>query len=122
MLDKLKLAWSWSRAHWKWILGGVALVLSVIVGLRFAKKSTETSGTTSKIETAKSKVAFTQGEIAQLEVKKTEIQAKEATTEESIDSLGKKIQAVQDATLKARGEVPAMSADEKLKRFKKLGY
>ena len=122
MLDKLKLAWSWSRAHWKWILGGAALVLSVIVGLRFAKKSTETSGTTSKIETAKSKVAFTQGEIAQLEVKKTEIQAKEATTEESIASLGKKIQAVQDATLKARGEVPAMSADEKLKRFKKLGY
>jgi len=122
MLNKLKLAWSWSKAHWKWILGGVLLVLSAIVGFRLAKKSPVISGTTPEIEKAKEKVAYTQGEVAQLEVKKTEIKKQETTTEESIASLGKKIQAVQDATLKARGEVPALSDDEKLKRFKKLGY
>jgi uncharacterized membrane-anchored protein YhcB (DUF1043 family) len=114
--------WAWVKAHWKWVVAGLAVVVALIVGARIAKGRVGPPPIPEKIQKRKEKVAFLQGEISQLEVQKTTIASREAATEEDIKKISTEISELDKKIADAREEVLRLSAEEKLKKFKELGY
>ena len=117
-MSKLKKAWEWVKAHWKWIVGGLLLIIGAIVGYKLARKRPDDP----PIGDHERTVAFTQGEIAQLEGQKEALSGKVADAEKDIKATDGKIAAVDKQITDAREAVPNMSDAEKLARLRKLGY
>lgn len=117
-MSTLKKIWAWVKAHWKWIVGGLLLIVGAIVGYKLARKRPEDP----PIGEHERTVAFTQGEIAQLEVQKDALSGKVADAEKDIKKTDGKIAEVDKQIADAREAVPNMSDAEKLARLRRLGY
>lgn len=116
-LKALRVVWEWVKTHWKWVVAGLAVIVALIVGARIAKKPTPPP-----IGKRQEKVAFLKGQISQLEEQKTGIKAKETVAEGEIEDLTNQVTELDGKIAEVRAEVPTLSAEEKLKRFQKLGY
>jgi uncharacterized small protein (DUF1192 family) len=121
-VNTLKKIWAWVKAHWKWVVAGLAVLVALIVGARIARGRVNPPPIPEKIQKRKEKVAFLQGEINQLEGQKAGIKAKETAAEGEIEDLTNQVTDLNGKIAEVREEVPTLSAEEKLKRFKELGY
>lgn len=117
-LEVLRKIGVWIKAHWKWVLGGLAVIVAFIVGARVARKPTPPAN----ISKGQERIAYLQGEINQLEGLKTVIKSQETSTEADIEDTTRRVKILDDKITAAREEVDKLDAEEKLKRFKELGY
>lgn len=118
----LKKIWEWVKAHWKWVVAGLAVLVALITGGLLARRPGEPTVLPEKTQKRKEKVAFLKGEINQLEGQKAGIKEKEAKVQGDIEDLTNQIEKTDGQIADVREEVPTLSAEEKLKRFKELGY
>jgi peptidoglycan hydrolase CwlO-like protein len=117
-MKTLRKIWAWLKKHWKWVVGGLLLVVGAIAGYKLARKRPSDP----PIGERERKVAFTQGEIAQLEGQKEVLSGKVADAEKGIKETDGKIAAVDKEIADVREAVPKLSDAEKLARLRKLGY
>jgi peptidoglycan hydrolase CwlO-like protein len=116
-----KSIWQWIKKYWKWVVGGLTfLVLFVLI----ARAISQGKQGKLKAEMLKHQVVVltAQREIARLEGQRDIIRKQEATVTTEIDQLDAKIDALDSQIVSSRKEIDRLSAEEKLQRFKELGY
>jgi len=113
----LKRAWRFLKRHWKWAVGGLAILLAMLAGIRYRKYFRK-----AQINEHKIKVLQAEREVARLEGKREMIRKQEGTVEADILAIDAEIVALNKKIEESGGEVKRMTSQEKLDEFKKLGY
>jgi septal ring factor EnvC (AmiA/AmiB activator) len=121
-MKTLRKIWDWVKAHWKWVVAGLAVLGALILGTLVARRSGDPAPLPEKTQKRKEKVAFLQGEINQLEGQKDVIQGQEEDAASDIKKADDQVAKIDGQIAEVREEVSTLSAEEKLKRFKNLGY
>lgn len=113
----LKRAWRWSKRNWRYYLASIGIVLTIVLGIIYKRNKNKI-----QIQKHRIKVLQTKKKIAHLEGQREVIRRNENAVESDIKDIDKEIKNL-DADIKViRDEVSNLSNEEKLKRFKKLGY
>lgn len=120
MIAKLKNWYSqaknWLCKNKKWVAAGLAFIGAIIVGIIYK------SGGKSLLQQKKIEVMTYEREATRLEGQRDMIREREGENSEVIKEIEVRIKAVNDDIVRVRAEVDKMTAEEKLKEFKKLGY
>jgi peptidoglycan hydrolase CwlO-like protein len=116
-----KSIWQWIKKYWKWVVGGLTLLVLLIL---IAKAVARGSQGKLKAEMLKHqvKILTMQREISRLEGQRDIIRQQASAVTAEIDQLDAKIDALDTQIASSRKEIDRLSAEEKLRRFKELGY
>jgi chromosome segregation ATPase len=113
----LKRAWVWLKKNWKWVAGGVTILVMAALGVSYKRNLRK-----SELNRHKIKVLKTEREVARLEGQRDIIRKQESDVEGNISVIDDRIAAKTDEIKNSRNEIDRLTAEEKLKRFKDLGY
>jgi len=117
MISFFKRVFLYMKKYWKWILGGIAFIAAVS-GLIFVKDEVISMCIYNrKLDLMKKKK-----EIDLLEVKKAIIKTRIDFTEEQIAEVDSKIAEIKADMDKDRKEISKLTLKQKLDRFNDLGY
>jgi len=121
MLAKFKLFFQKSaefvKKYWKWIAGGLAILVAIISVFCTKKDSIKELIRLSKLELAKNKK-----EVEVLEAQKKKIEAQTEVTEEEIQRIDAAIVEVEEKIEKNKKAISSLTLEEKLQKFDDLGY
>jgi len=113
----LRRAWQWSKKNWKWLAGGATVLILAILGASYKKDALKAALNRNKL-----KVLEAEREVARLEGQRDYIRKQEGDVSVNIEVLDARIAEKTDEIKAARVEVDRLTAEQKLKRFKDLGY
>ena len=116
-MNWLRKTQQWFKKHWKWVVGGLVLILTIFAGVKYRKQSTK-----AKVNRHKIKVLKAEREIAKLEGKREVIRNLERDTEVEVKIIDSDIGNLNDKIASSKTEVVKLTSEEKLKAFKGLGY
>jgi len=116
-MNKLKKIWAFIKRNWKWILGGLAVVIAMIFGVKYIRNTRK-----NQIQQHKINVLKAENEVAKLEGKREVIRNLENSKEDEITAIDEDIKKLDDKIKSSRIEINKLTAEEKLERFKRLGY
>ncbi len=113
----LRKGWRWVSRHWKLVLAGCAILLSVVLGLRYRKNTI-----TARIQKHKLAILRSQKDVIALEAQRDRVREREGEVSLKLDMVNADLANLDEDIMRSRSRIKRLTSAEKLAEFKDMGY